>query len=539
MIDLFPIPEREKSRYQIKLLSKAFNDLSFSLRRGLEIETQFHNWLTRLTGTSTSAEQIIAIESMRDAIRTEHRKKLLILAPDDLIAYAEYMNEEEPPAMHHRWLCEKLMAMEAGFIPRMLISMPPGSAKSTYASRMFPSWYMGRNPTHKFIQAGHSQSFADSQFGKKVRDMVDTENFRDVFPDVKLALDNKSQGQWGFSNGKGEYLSRGVGAGIAGFRSNFTGVDDPIASKEDSLSSVIQEKIFNWFMADLQTRSLPNAPIAVTMTRWSSFDLIGRLEELSNSGVGIPYEIINIPALAKEDDILNRKEGDHLWPEFYDLPHYQNLKATLPASDWNSLYQGEPMDAAGGVMEADWIKRYKRLPTREDKDDDLKIRRITLSVDTAIKAQDRHDYTALTIWIETKSRQHYLAHVERKKVEFTEMCALIDTVARKWHVDQILVEDKGSGTQYIQLKGTNSIAPIIPISVNNQSKEFRFDAVTPMFASGSVLMPETAAWLADYEKELLGFPFAQYDDMVDSTSQYLYWARRGIKRGMKKMKAGA
>lgn len=515
------------------------NDLTLNLQRGIPVETDFHNWLTQLTGTSDAGQQLRALEATYEQMRTSHRSRLLSLSSSDLVAYAEYMNEDEAPAMHHRWLCQKLMDMEQGLIPRMLISMPPGSAKSTYASRMFPSWYLGRNPKNKFIQAGHSQNFADSEFGRKVRDMIDSDNFQDVFPDVKLALDNKSAGHWGFMNGKGGYLARGVGSGIAGFRSNFTGVDDPIASKEDSLSAVIQEKIFNWFMADLQTRSLPNAPISVTMTRWSSFDLIGRLEELSAKGVGIPWEIVNIPAFAKDDDPLGRAEGEHLWPEFYNLAHYENLKATLPAADWNSLYQGEPMDAAGGVMESDWIKRYKTLPKKGVASGDNEIRRVTLSVDTAIKAQDRHDYTALTVWVETKDRRHYLAHVERKKVEFVEMCALIDGLARKYDVDQILVEDKGSGTQYIQLKGTQSIAPIIPISVNNQSKEFRFDAVTPMFSAGLVLIPEIASWLAEYEKELLGFPFAKHDDMVDSTSQYLFWARRGIKRGMRKMKPGA
>jgi predicted phage terminase large subunit-like protein len=105
------------------------------------------------------------------------------------------------------------------------------------------------------------------------------------------------------------------------------------------------------------------------------------------------------------------------------------------------------------------------------------------------------------------------------------MCALIDKTARRWGASAILVEDKGSGTQYIQTRQGKAPAPIIPIAVPANSKEFRFDAVTPMFEAGQIFLPERALWLPDYERELQSFPLGKHDDQVDATSQYLSWAR--------------
>ena len=117
-------------------------------------------------------------------MRGNYYEQLRSQAPDDLTSYAEYMNPEEPPAPHHVYLCDRLTDMADGIIPRMTISMPPGHAKSTYASRIFPSWWLGKNPKKRYIQAGHSQNFVENEFGKKTKAMVESERFRAVFPEI-------------------------------------------------------------------------------------------------------------------------------------------------------------------------------------------------------------------------------------------------------------------------------------------------------------------------------------------------------------------
>jgi predicted phage terminase large subunit-like protein len=454
-------------------------------------------------------------------MQMSYKEKLRRAASEDLTAFAEYINPEEPPAFHHRYLCEKLMQAERGDLLRMLVSLPPGAAKSTYCSRLYPAWFLGRNPRKKFLQAGHTQTFVETQFGKKTRDIIDSIEFREIFPEVKLSTDSRAAGLWSLNNPYGGYAAKGVGQAIAGFRANMAVVDDPVGSRADAESAANRAHVFDWFSADFTTRLLPDSPLFVVATRWHSDDLCGRIEQMMKEGKGIPYEVVNIPAICEEEnDPLGRAIGECLWPDFTPISFYLNLKFSLPPRDWSSLYQGTPIDEDSGVVKGSWFKRYTGDVRKE-----VSVLRITCSVDTASKVKERNDYTVITTWLQDTSGNHYLLDVERKKLEFTEMCQLIDKTARRWGASAILVEDKGSGIQYIQTRQGKAPAPIIPISVGQGSKEFRFDAVTPVFEAGQVYLPQRAGWLADYEKELLSFPLGKHDDQVDATSQYLDWAR--------------
>lgn len=392
---------------------------------------------------------------------------------------------------------------------------------SSYCSRMFPAWYLGRNPKKKFIQAGHTQNFVESQFGKKTRDIVDLQEFRDIFPNIRVANDSRASGLWSLNNPYGGYTAKGVGQAIAGFRGNISVVDDPIGSRADAESQTVRDAVFNWFSADLSTRLVPDSPLLIVATRWHSDDLMGRVEKMSDEGKGIPYEIINIPALCidAETDPLNRAENEHIWPERSGIDYFLQFRAVSSARDWQSLFQGQPIDQTGSVMKSEWFKRYINDPRKEFPEG-----RITISVDTASKPGERNDYTVVTVWLKTTTGNYYLLDVQREKLEFTEMTLMIEKTCRRWAATAILVEDKGSGTQYIQTRQGKAPAPIISIAVNQTGKEFRFDAVTPMFEAGLVYLPNTASWLPDYEAELISFPLGKHDDQVDSTSQYLSWA---------------
>lgn len=406
---------------------------------------------------------------------------------------------------------------------------------STYSSRLYPSWYMGRNVKHKYIQAGHTTSFCESEFGKKTKAIIDSERFRDVFPDIYLAVDSKAAGNWSLAGTGGQYLTRGVGQGISGFRAHMAGVDDPFASREDAESQTIRDKVYDWFSADFTTRLLPNSPMFVVATRWHSDDLCGRIEDMNRQGRGLPWEVINLPAICEDPEIdpMGRAEGEPLWPDFYTHDHLMNLKATLPPRDWNSLYMGKPVDEEGGVIIAEWLKTYDMLPGHNSR------KRTVVSVDSAIKATERADFTAIGVWVEDYDGFHHLAYVHRARVEFPQMVSLVENIATVWNADVILIEDKGSGTQYIQTRANKAPCPVVPLSPNNNSKEFRLDGVAPLFQAGKVLLPTRSEWLPDYVAELLGFPNAKYDDQVDFTSQYLAWARQSIKRGNVKLQGKA
>jgi len=194
-------------------------------------------------------------------------------------------------------------------------------------------------------------------------------------------------------------------------------------------------------------------------TRWHEDDLIGyELEKMASGTTAYPWEVINIPALAEDDDPLGREPGEGLWPEVFGTEWYTLKKLDSTARSWNSLYQGKPSDEEGGVLKASHISRWKTPPknmTRKDGSMFKKvIKRTTLSVDCAEKATQRSDWTAATVWVETHDKKHYLIHAARCRKEFTDMTKWIDSLARAFDVDQVLVEDKGAGTQYIQVQTT-------------------------------------------------------------------------------------
>lgn len=422
------------------------------------------------------------------------------------------------------------MAVERGEILRIAMSLPAGAGKSEYASRRFAVWCMGRRKV-KWLQASYNATFATNELGKKTKAYVTSDEYKDVFGEVALLPDMRAGDKWGLTN-KSEYVAKGVGAGIMGVRATMASIDDLYASYADAQNPTIREATYNWFLSDFQSRLLPKAPIVLVNTRYNSDDMIGRLAEESKKGNIIPYEILNFKALSEKgddpaDDPMGRSNPDMpLW-EFYRDDYIQK-RATWPGHIWGSMMQGVPVDAEGVLLKHEWFKRYKGNPL---KDPSITIRRKVLSVDTAQKAGERHDFTVITVWAETDFGHHYLLDVVREKLEFPEMCTTIDKTAERWGVSAILVEDKGSGTQYIQTRQGKINVPIIAITTSNNSKEFRFDAVAPLIEAGLVFLPDTAIWLSEFERELMAFPYGKNDDQVDSTSMYLEWARQKMRRG--------
>ena len=535
----YPHEKRNSTRTVITQLQAIRTEADDVLEGMSEFSANTLKKLTRLSQTDALDGQLRALDTYLEQTTALHREMLRLASRDDLTAYAEYMNPDEPPARHHIWLCERLHQVASKEMMRLMVSMPPGHAKSTYCTHLFPSWYLGNNPTHKYLQGGHTQTFVEKEFSLRVRNYIERPEFGEIFDGITLSKRSYAMDKWMLSNGKGSYTAKGVGQGISGVRCNISGVDDPIASREDANSPTARKKLMDWFIDDFKTRSLPKSPIFVVATRWHPDDLIGQLEEQNKEGRGIPWEIINLPAIALKDDPLGRPIDEPLWPDFYTLEELNDTKATMSSQAWNSLYMGSPVDVEGGLLDFSKIERYDKLP-------DLKtVRKITCSADCANKDGQRHDFTVITVWYHCEDGRHYLVDVIRKKVTFNPLVKLINATAVRWNADQIIVEDKGAGTQYIQTQGggdgepRKAPAPLLSISTDNKTKEFRFDGVTPMFSAGEVVLPKNAIWLAEYELELLQFPNSKHDDQVDSTSQYLSTVRvKKTKRGTVKAIVG-
>lgn len=519
--------------------------------------------LTEITGTSDAVNQLRALTRFHDAKRIEYYTKLLDRAPDHLSEFVEYMTPDEPPARHHEFIIGKFEAIERRDILRATFSMPPGHAKTKILSRYGPAWYLGKNPMHRWLQGAHSQDFVENEIGRYVRDIISDGRgtadededesghasvnvlepaFCHVFPEVRLNPRSTAMGSWRLAGVRGAYAAKGVGQSISGYRGNIGAIDDPIGKGADAQSPTYRRGQKKWLMTDFRQRLLPGSPLFVVATRWHKDDMIGFCEQLNKEGKGIPWEIINLNGVIEtqqemEDDILGRSMFETLWPDYYDFAHVMDIKATMdPPGDWWALWKGTPRDAEGLVVKKSWFTRYEHLP--RDQIDTLGriankiVKRLTVSVDCAEKATARSKYTAVTVWLETEDNRHHLVDVRRKRCEFPDMIRLIEDTVIDWNnkgykVGCILVEDAANGTPYIQQRRGQAPAPIISIpKPSADSKVRRFDGTTTMWEGGEVLLPKSAKWLPDYEDEILGFPDGTFSDQVDSTSQYLTWARQ-------------
>ena len=443
---------------------------------------------------------------------------------------------------------------------------------STYGSRLFPSWWMGRHENKKWLQAGHTQKFAEKEFGKKLRDQIfDNANYQKVFPGIVVRT--ASVDEIILTNGA-SYVVKGVGQGISGYRSNFNNIDDPYPTEKSAQSPVTRETVWHWWTNDFRTRRLPGSGELIIVTRWHSDDIVGRLEEKIAEGEMEPWTIINLPAFSLGEDVdqLKRKEGEVLWPEFFTKKFLLDIKAPMVASRWESLYQGSPTMSEGNILQRKWIKYYNSPPKKRAGDpsdfsqkneisaNEMRRRgpsefspgksnsafsnpfhrlRTVISVDSAEKDTVRADFSAIQCWVLGSDHKHYLMDTLRGKFEFPQLVEQIENMAKKWEADMILCETKGAGNQYVQARTGHAPCSVIGYNPGRDDKSIRFEGTMTMWQAGEVLLPERAPWLDTYIDQLLRFPFAKNDDDVDATSQYLNWSRAdgGWKRGVKKLSA--
>lgn len=442
---------------------------------------------------------------------------------------------------------------------------------STYCSRLFPAWWLGRRENKKWLQGGHTQRFAEKEFGKKLRDeIINTDGYREVFDVVERS---GSVDEIILSN-KCSYVVKGVGQGISGYRSHFNNIDDPYPTEKAAQSPVTRDTVWDWFTNDFRTRRLPGAGELIIVTRWHSDDIVGRLEEGIKSGEIDPWEIINLPAFSLGPDLdqLGRKKGEPLWPEFFTEAFLLDIKGPMNENRWESLYQGSPVLSEGNILKRKWLKYYDYIPISRRGTGDpanraqaranqsfenrpwgpsesrvgpqesaqktqIRRMRVVISVDSAEKETVRSDFSSIQAWALGEDKKHYLLDVVRDKFDFPKLVTQIENMAKKWEADIILCETKGAGNQYVQSRHDKAPCSVIGYNPGRDSKEIRFDGTMTDWQAGNVLLPSRAPWLATYIDELLRFPAGKHDDSVDATSQYLNWSRDdgGWRRGTKRL----
>ena len=259
-----------------------------------------------------------------------------------LVGWARHVLEPvgQAPARHHLMLLKHLAAVADGTVDRLMVLMPPGSAKSTYASLIFPAWWFARHPASSVIAASHTAELAE-HFGRNVRNMV-----REHGATLGYGLARDSQAAHRFrTSGRGEYFATGIHGPVTGRRADLVVIDDPIKSHADADSAQAREHLWNWYRAELITRLKPRGRIVLVMTRWHEDDLGGRL-----LGSEDQWTTLRLPALAEAGDPLKRALGAALWPRWESAEALERKRRTVGSRVWQALYQQDPRPDAGALF---------------------------------------------------------------------------------------------------------------------------------------------------------------------------------------------
>ena len=414
---------------------------------------------------------------------------------------------------HHKIYGEKLQAVADGKIKRLIINMPPRHTKSEFASYLFPTWLMGRRPNLKIIQSTHTAELAVG-FGRKIKNLIDSEDFRDIFPNVSLASDAKASGRWS-TNGGGEYYAVGVGGALAGRGADLAIIDDPV-SEQDALSATALDNAYEWYTSGPRQRLQPGGAIIIVMTRWSIRDLTAKvLSKQSDKGAD-KWDIVEFPAIMPS--------GKPLWPEYWSLDELEGVKASIPAAKWNAQYMQDPTAEEGAIVKREWWRIW-------EKDDPPPCSYIIQSYDTAFTKSDRSDYSAITTWgifteEETDQENIILLDAVKGRWEFPELKEQANEMYNLYDPDMVLIEQKSSGTSLSQEMQRMGI-PVTPFTPNRGADKFtRMHSCAPIFESGIVWCPDEK-FADEVMEECAAFPNGEHDDLADSMTQAILRFRQG------------
>ena len=472
-------------------------------------------------------------------------------ARDDLLAFVMLMNPAFSIGPHHRVLCDELMKIANNENDRLMVFVAPRSSKSLITSTYFPAWALGKNPYWQEIAVSHSDDLA-TRFGRAIRDIINTPQYKAIFPQTNIRKDNRAANSWGLQHkGKeaGSFLAAGSGSGIAGFGAHLAIIDDPI-SEQDAFSKTRRESLNEWYASGLRTRLMPGGKIVIVMTRWHERDLSGHLLAMEDSSpMSDKWEVVRIPALNTTESLeklekarkklvkqgylsqnyTNLELGESFWPEAdvengfcWTTEEIIRTKNNTPPFKFDALYGQSPSAEEGNIIKLDWWQNWDN-PSPPD------CEYIIQSWDTAFSTRSTADYSAVTTWGVFSSGLEVpnliLLGAEKGRWDFP---TLREKAVSKYHEhnpDSVLIEKKASGQSLIQDLRLTGI-PIFEFQPD-RDKVARAYAISSLFHNGRIYAPFKKDWAMEVIDEIRAFPTGLHDDLVDTVTQALLWMRNG------------
>lgn len=404
--------------------------------------------------------------------------------------------EEQTPAHHHLLLIRELEAVARGENDRLMIFMPPGSAKSKYTSELFPAWILSYCPGVSIIAASHTATLSE-RFARRTRNRV--ADYADVLG-IDVSETNRAAAQWETTN-EGEYFSTSVGGSVTGRRADLILIDDPVKSRAEAESETVRAATSEWYHADLYTRLRPGGAIVLIMTRWHEEDLGGMLLNEMSAG-GDQWRILKLPALADSpDDPLGRKPNEPLWPEWEDYDAILRRRMILGEREFGALYQQNPRPAGTSFFDEQNVLR-DGLPVQPP----VRCDSVFAVIDSAVKTGSKHDGTAVTFYARclTGGTPLYILDWDIIQIEgsllevwlpviFQRLEELVVQVKARMGSLGALIEDKASGTILLQqARRHNWPATPIDSALTAVGKDERAISVSGYVNQGMVKMTEHA-----------------------------------------------
>ena len=432
----------------------------------------------------------------------------------NFVPFVRAMWPEFITGKHHEIIAEKLERVAKGELKRLIINMPPRHTKSEFASYLFPAWMIGKNPDMKIIQATHTTELAVG-FGRKVKNLLDREEYLEIFPDAKLAADSKASGRWDTARG-GMYYAVGVGSNLAGRGADLCIIDDP-HSEQTAMSNSGFDDAWDWYTGGPRQRLQPGGAIIVVMTRWSEKDLTGQLtRSMARDPLADQWEIVEFP--------MELPSGDPCWPQYWSQEDLTAVKASIPLSKWNAQYQQNPTGDETSILKREWWKLWEKEKVPQ-------LEYIIQSYDTAFSKKQTADYSAITTWgvffpNESGTPNLILLDSVKGRWDFPELKAKAYELYRFWEPETVIVEAKASGTPLTHELQSMGIPVVNFTPSRGNDKVSRVHSVAPLFESGMIWAPDET-WAEELIEECAAFPNGEYDDLVDSTTQALMRYRQG------------
>lgn len=423
---------------------------------------------------------------------------------------------DTPLARHHEIILDATQRCIEKPRGRTMLFLPPGSAKSTYATVVSPTWAMGKWPNFKTIAVSYGSDLT-RKFGRRMRSIVKQHKFNALF-DTGLSGDMSAADEWGLLNGS-EFMGGGILSGITGNRADFVAIDDPIKGRQEADSEATRKSTIDAYQEDVLTRLKPKGSLMMTLTRWHEGDLAGSILPegwAGQSGMiecrdGETWEVICIPAKAeRHDDLLGRQPGEYIWPEWFPPEHWKTFER-LPRT-WSALYQQRPAPDSGDYFKKEWIHTVDVIPPRDSMF-------IYGGSDYAVTA-DGGDYTVHAVVGLDPMGNPYLLDLWRQQASSDVWVSAFCDLVKK-HKPIGWAEETGqikSGVGPFLLKQMMEKGAYVAREqfATRGDKAVRAQSFRALIATRGLRVHKDAPFLSDLISEMMSFPVGVHDDQVDA-----------------------